>query len=72
MNEEVEQAIAPNVISVKIVVKGKTDHRYRTLGRWTINYGPCNVFQGDLCRTNMRVFYDVIDVIENKGPLERV
>ena len=64
--------VAHDIILVEIVVQGKADIRYRTIGGKTFKSCPFNALQGECFQADMGVIPNIGRIIKNERAIQGV
>ena len=72
MNKDVQHMVSRNIVSMEIIIQGKSDIRERTIGGRTLKPRVCNAFQCELRQTDMGVILNVGPIIKSERALQGV
>ena len=72
MNKDVQHMVSQNIVSMEIIIQGKSDIRERTTIGMTLKPSVCNAFRCEFRQADMGVILNVLPVIKSEWAFQGV
>ena len=72
MDQDINQMVSCDIISMEIIIQGEADQCDRTIGEAVSKPGPLDAFHGDTGKSDIGIVLDVGYVIVDKWTFQRI